>query len=64
MELLCPVCDRSIIENESEYDEYMTTMRKKNDKSLWENHFIININLGEVDKILSDYVTTHNKNIY
>ena len=64
MELLCPVCDRSIIENQSEYENYLSTMRKKDDKSLYENYTINKINLDEVDKILSSYVTTHNKKSY
>ena len=64
MDFLCPVCDRSIIENESEYNEYIATMRKKDDKSLYENYTIKNINLDENDKILTDYVTTHNKKFY
>ena len=34
MKLLCKVSDRSIIENGSEYMNYLATMRKKNDKSL------------------------------
>ena len=29
MELLCPVCDREFIENESEYKNFLTTLRKK-----------------------------------
>ena len=29
MDLLCPVCDISIIENGSEYKEYITILRKK-----------------------------------
>ena len=28
----CEVCDRPIIENESEYKDYVATLRKKNDK--------------------------------
>ena len=64
MDLLCPVCDRLIMENESDYNEYITTMRKKDDKSWYENHTIDNINLEEVDKILSDYIATHNKKFY
>ena len=61
MVLLCPVCDRSIIENEFEYNEYITILRKKDDKKLNENYSIDKINLDEVDKILSDYITTHKK---
>ena len=64
MDLLCPVCDRLIMENESEYNECITTMRKKDDKSLYENYTMDNINLDEVDKILSDYVTSHNKKFH
>ena len=61
MDLLCPVCDRSIIQNPSEYNEYITTMRKKDDKSWYENYIIKNFNLDKFDKILPDYVTTHTK---
>ena len=35
MEFLCELFDRSIIENESEYNEFLATLRKKNDKSLY-----------------------------
>ena len=31
MELLCSVCDRSIIQNEYEYEYYLATMRKRYD---------------------------------
>ena len=34
MELLCTVCDREIIENESEYKIYIASLNKKDDKSL------------------------------
>ena len=54
MDLLCPVCDRSIMENGSEYNEYKTTMRKKDDKSLYKKYTTDKINLDEFDKILSD----------
>ena len=40
MTLLCEICDREKIKNESEYN---------------------NINLDEFDKILSDYISHHNK---
>ena len=36
-------------------------MRKKDDKSLYEKYTINNNNFDEVDKLLSDYVATHNK---
>ena len=61
MSVLCEVSDRSIIEKESEYKDYLATMRKKNDKSLYKKYTINNINLDEVDKILNDYIITHNK---
>ena len=60
MSILSKVCDRSIMENGSEHMEYLATMRKKNDKSLYKKH-IINIHLDEFDKILNDYITTHKK---
>ena len=34
MGLLCEVCDRSITETQSEYTNYLATLRKKDDKSL------------------------------
>ena len=62
--LFCKVCDRSIIENESEFNKFLATMWKKNDKRLFKNSTINNVHLDEVDKILNDYVTTHNNNFY
>ena len=64
MEFLCKVCHRPIIENESEYKEYLATLRKKNDKSLYKKYTINNINLGEVEKIMNDYVTIPKKKLY
>ena len=61
MDLLCRVCDRSIIKNESEYKNYIASLRKKDDKSIYKEYVINKINLDEVDKILKDYVSTHNK---
>ena len=61
MDLLCRVCDREIKENESEYKNYIATLRKRDDKSTYKKYVIININLDEYDKILKDYVSTHNK---
>ena len=34
MDLLCKVCDREIIENESEYKNYIATQRKEDDKTI------------------------------
>ena len=61
MELLCKVCDRSIIENESDCYEYLSTLRKKNDESLYKTYTINNFNLDEVIKILNDYISFYNK---
>ena len=61
MDLLCQVCDREIIENECEYKNYIATLRKKDDKSIYKKYVFNNFNLDEVDKILNDYVSTHNK---
>ena len=41
MDLLCEVCDRSITENQSENIIYLTTLRKKDDKSLYKKILII-----------------------
>ena len=62
MDLLCKVCDRSIIENESEYKIYIGTLHKKDDRSIYKKYVINNTKLDEVDKILKDYVSTHIKN--
>ena len=60
MDLLCKVCDRSIIENESEDKDYIAyLLKEKNEKYTIFN----NINLGEIDKILTEYVTTYNKKL-
>ena len=64
MEFLCKVCGRSNIENESEYKEYLPSLRKKNDKSLYQKNTFNNINLDKVDKILNGYVTIHKKKYY
>ena len=62
MEILCKLSDQSIIENGSEYYEYIATMRKKDDKSFYKKCTILNINLDEVNKISNDYTSTQNKN--
>ena len=61
MDFLCKTRDRSLIENESENHYYRATLRKKNDKSLYKKYTINNIKMDEYDKILNDYITTHNK---
>ena len=66
MDLLCRVCHRDIIENESEYKNYIASLCKKDDKIIYKKYVFNNINLNEVDKILKDYVSIHDKkfNIY
>ena len=62
MELLCKVCDRSIIEITSEYKKYLATLLKQNDESLYKKSTFNNISLDDIIKILNDYISTHNKN--
>ena len=63
MDLLCKICYRSIIENQSEYMNYLAILRRKDGKISNKKYTINNINLDEVNKILIDYVTTHNKKL-
>ena len=42
MDYICQVCDRSLIENPSEYEYYLTTSHKKNDNSLYIKYTIHN----------------------
>ena len=60
---LCKVCDQNFIENESEYKNYIDTLGKKDAKSKYKKHVINNIKLDEVDEILNEYVSFHNKKI-
>ena len=64
MDLFCDVCDRSIIQNPSKYDNCVATRRKNYDKSLCEKNTIIINNLDKVDEIFDDFVSTHNKKFY
>ena len=50
MNLLCGVSDRSIIENQSEYNSYLATLCKENYKSSFKKYTINNVNLDEVNK--------------
>ena len=59
---LCKVCDRLTLENESEYYTYLATLRKKDDKSFDKKYTYNNVNLDEVNKILNDYISSHNEN--
>ena len=61
MDYLSQVCDREIIENDTEYKNYIASLRKKDGKSIYKKYVINIYNLDEVDKILKDYVSTHNK---
>ena len=61
MEYICQVCDRSLIENPSEYQYYLITLHKKNDNSLYIKYTINNINLDDLDKKINDYISTHNE---
>ena len=61
MDYLCQVCDQSLIENPSEYQHYLDTSHKKNDKSFYIKYTISSINLDELDKISNEYITIHNK---
>ena len=61
MDYICQVCDRSLIENSAENQHYLATSLKKNDISLYIKYTINKINLDELDNILNDHITTHNK---
>ena len=50
-----------IIENESEYKEYVASLRKRNDESFYKKYTNNNVNLDDFDKIINDYITTHNE---
>ena len=43
MNLHCEVCDRSIIENQSEYNKYVATLLKENDESLYKKILLIKL---------------------
>ena len=61
MDYICQYCDRSLIENPVEYENYLTTSRKKNDKNLNIKYTINNISFDELEKISEEYISTHNK---
>ena len=61
-DLLCKVCNRDIFEYESKLNKYLASLRKPNDKRIYKNYTVNNIDLHDVNKILDDYISTHNKN--
>ena len=61
MDLLCNVCDRSIIETESEFNKNLATLQKQNDKIIYKKYTTNDNNLDDVKKILNDYISTPNK---
>ena len=61
MDFLCRVCDRDNIEDESEYNKNLATLRKENDKNIYNTNNINKINLDDLDKISDDFVPIHNK---
>ena len=64
MNYICQYCDRLLIENPDEHENYLTTSRKKNDKNLYIKYTINNISFDELDTILEDYISTHDKNSF
>ena len=63
MDYICQYCDRFLIDNPDEYENYLSTSRKKNDQNLYIKYTINNINFDELDKILEDYIYTHKKKL-
>ena len=41
---------------------FLTTLRKKDNKGFYKKDSIRNVNSDEVNKILNDFISTHNKN--
>ena len=61
MDYICQYRDRLLIENPDEYENYLTTSHKKYDKNLYIKYTINIISFDELDKILKDYISTHNR---
>ena len=61
MDFLCKVCDREILENESERTYYVATLRKRYERCLYTKHTNNNNNLDEFDRILNQYISHHNR---
>ena len=63
MDYICQFCDSLLIENPDEYENYLTTSCKKIDENLYIKYTFGKNNFDELDKILEDYISTHNKKI-
>ena len=61
MDYISLYCDRMWTENPDEYENYLTTSRNKNDKNLYIKYTINIISFDELDKLLEEYISTHNK---
>ena len=59
MSTLCDVCDREIFEDEIEFNKYITTQRKSNDRCLYIDYTINKIDLDGFDKMLNENVSYH-----
>ena len=62
MDFFCEVGNRSFIENQSEYNNYLAILRNKIYKILYNKYTSNNFSLDEVTKTLNDYISIHNKN--
>ena len=61
MDYIYQYCDRLLIENPDEYEDYLTTSCEKIDKNLYIKYSIDDISFDELDIKLEDYISTHNK---
>ena len=63
-DLLCLKCNHEILDDINKLYNYIATF--KNDKNIYKEIIIDNIDLDNVDKILNDYIEVHDKkfNIY
>ena len=58
--MLCIICDFEILNDENEFDYYLTSFHKRYDRSLYYKYKINNINLNNINKIFDCYITIHN----
>ena len=61
MDYICQYCDRLLIENPDEYENFLTTSIREIDENLYIKYTINNNSFDELDKILEDYISTHYK---